>query len=367
MTHLRRLAINEFRVALDAVRNDPCCSPSHVERLLSSSDPHEAEILFKVAREERERHFGRRLFVYGFVYFSTHCRNLCSFCYYRRSNVESPRYRKTPDETVKIAQVLADSGVHLIDLTLGEDPLFHEQDNFELLADLTHRVQQETGLPVMVSPGVVSRKGLSLLEAAGASWFACYQETHSQSLFRRLRVGQDYDRRYLSRMQALELGLLVEDGIMVGVGESPADRAHSVLDMKRQGVHQARAMGFVPQPGTPLAGRPRSSTLGELVAIATMRILMPDRLIPASLDVEGSLGMTDRLWAGANVVTSIIPPAAGLAGVSQSELDIEDGGRTVEGVARQIAELGLEIAPPEEYQAWVAHSRSLPNAARSSG
>ena len=75
--------------------------------------------------------------------------------------------------------------------------------------------------------------------------------------------------------------------------------------------------------------------LGELVTIATMRLAMPERLIPASLDVDGIAGLEPRIAAGANVVTSIVPPDLGLAGVSQSELDIDEGLRTA-----------AEVAPP---------------------
>ena len=64
-----------------------------------------------------------------------------------------------------------------------------------------------------------------------------------------------------------------------------------------------------------------------------MRLAMPDRLIPASLDVDGIAGLEPRIAAGANVVTSIVPPDIGLAGVSQSELDIDDGLRTAPEVA----------------------------------
>ena len=93
-------------------------------------------------------------------------------------------------------------------------------------------------------------------------------------------------------------------------------------------------MTFVPQRGTPLAQRTPAGRLGELVTIATMRLTMPDRLIPASLDVDGIAGLESRIAAGANVVTSLVPPDTGLAGVSQSELDIDEGLRTAPVVTR---------------------------------
>jgi len=86
-----------------------------------------------------------------------------------------------------------------------------------------------------------------------------------------------------------------------------------------------------------------------------MRLVFPDKLIPASLDVEGIQGLKERLDAGANVVTSIIPPEAGLAGVSQSTLDICEGYRTVPGVTPVLEECGLTPATLAEYRDWLAN------------
>ena len=88
-----------------------------------------------------------------------------------------------------------------------------------------------------------------------------------------------------------------------------------------------------------------------------MRLVMEDRLIPASLDVDGLEGLAMRLKAGANVVTSIVPSGCGLAGVASKDLDIENQRRSVAAVVRQLGELGLEPALPGEYRAWVEQRR----------
>lgn len=324
-----------------------------IETLLGVDDAAAAALLFEGARAVRERHFGTAVFLYGFVYFSTHCRNRCAFCFYRKGNDASPRYRKSADEVTAIALGLAASGVHLVDLTMGEDPDIHDAGAFDAVVDLVRRVRTEAGVPVMVSPGVVPRRTLAAMRGAGADWYACYQETHTPELYRRLRPGQDFLERANTRSEALGEGLHVEDGILLGVGETVADRARSLVTMRAQGVQQVRVMGFVPQVGTPLAQRPTPSLLTELVTLATMRLTMPDRLIPASLDIDGLRGLEARLQAGANVVTSIIPPASGLAGVSQSKLDIDEGFRTVAGVERHLAPLGLEPATLSAYTDWL--------------
>ena len=195
--------------------------------LLQLKKPAQLEAVFELARHFREKHFGNKVFLYSFIYFSTYCRNDCNFCYYRRSNSEPERYRKSKTEVLETAQSMARSGVHLIDLTLGEDPFYYQRHGFGLLVDLVKKIKLKTDLPVMVSPGVVPVHTLTALAEAGADWYACYQETHNRELFSRLRPHQDYVRRLYSKKEAMESGLLAEDGLMAGVGETLSDIVYS--------------------------------------------------------------------------------------------------------------------------------------------
>ncbi len=319
-----------------------------------------AETVFAAAREARARSFGDTVFLYGFVYFSTYCRNACAFCFYRADNDESPRYRKSVDEVVAICRDLASSGVVLLDLTMGEDPVIHDDPGYAGLLELVAAVCDDSGLPVMVSPGVVPDEVLAGLRAGGADWYALYQETHAPELYARLRTGQPFAARVAARSAARRAGLLVEDGLLTGIGDTAADRARSIADMRAAAWEQVRVMTFVPQAGTPLADVSPAGDEAELLTIATMRLAMPESLIPASLDVDGIRGLERRLNAGASVVTSIVPPTVGLAGVSQAELDIDEGYRTVAGVLPHLDQLGLRAGTVAEYRAWLAaaHARS---------
>ena len=334
-------------------------SPAEVEELLRLPGPEAAEPLFAAAREQRRRHFGDAVFLYGFVYYSTYCRNSCAFCFYRVGNTVSPRYRKDADEVVEICRSLAESGVNLLDLTLGEDPLLFGGGDFSPLTGLVGAVRRATGLPIMVSPGVLPLRVLAELRAAGADFYAVYQETHTPELFARLRLGQDFEERAQARRDAHAVGLLVEDGLLCGVGDSPADRARGVLAMREAGDQQVRVMTLVPQEQTPLAEVLPPDTWNEVSTIAVMRLLMPDRLIPASLDVEGIEGLRGRLDAGANVVTSLVPPRSGLCGVAHAEYEVDEGLRSAAEVRPRLAELGLRQGTDEEFRAWLgaAHAR----------
>jgi len=249
--------------------------------------------------------------------------------------------------------MLAESGVHLIDLTMGEDPSYFAGNSFEGLADLVVSVREATDLPVMISPGLVDEGVLAMLKEAGASWYACYQETHDRSLFEEIRPGQDFDSRLDRKRIARRLGLLTEDGMLSGLGESSRDIARTLTGMGELDTDQLRVMSFVPQMGTPLSGHPPGDPAEEVKIIAIMRLLFPDKLIPASLDIGGLGGLKERLDAGANVITSLVPPGEGLAGVAQSSLDIDDARRTVSSVEPVLRDCGLASATRAEYRRWV--------------
>jgi len=323
--------------------------------LLDLEDKEHVEALFATARNLRNRFFDNKIFLYGFLYISTYCRNNCHFCFYRKSNQESVRYRKGKEEIVSAAQALARTGVHLIDLTMGEDPelLDYNGQGYDWILDVVGSVRAATGLPMMVSPGLVSEKMLAQLADEGVSWYACYQETHNRELFKQLRPGQSYDDRLQVKMTARSLGMLIEEGLLGGGGESRDDIAASIDMMRRLDSDQVRMMNFVPQSGTPMAECSPPDPFCELVVAAVMRLALPDRLIPASLDVDGLAGLKRRLDAGANVITSLVPPGQGLAGVAQSSLDIEEGNRTAASAVHILEDNGLRSATLEEYTAWV--------------
>ncbi len=339
--------------------NSAGLSRRNIIDLLNLEDPQQTRMLFESARKMRRRYFGKRIFLYGFLYTSTYCRNDCSFCFFRSSNPDSTRYRKAKPDILSAAKRLSESGVHLIDLTMGEDPaIFNDGgDGFEQLVDLVVTLKKTTGLPVMISPGVMTAAQLKMLEQAGVSWYACYQETHTRRLFAQLRPQQNFDTRMASKNNAHSNGLLIEEGLLCGVGETLDDIAHSLTVMKDLQADQIRAMTFIPQPGTPMAAISPVGAHRETILTAVMRLVFPHLLIPASLDVDGIDGLKRRLDAGANIVTSIVPPGAGLAGVARQSLDIEDGRRTVSEVTRVLATCGLEAGTQAEYGHWIAKRR----------
>ncbi len=340
-----------LRECLEKAAGEVPLAVEEIKFLLEIENEEHLDLLFKVARESRYRHFGCKIFFYGFIYYSTWCRNNCTFCGYRISNQSVERYRKTTEEVVEIAVDLASSGVHLLDLTMGEDPQFYQSEsNLLQIVEIVRAIRKKVDMPLMISPGVVSKPLLVALAREGVEWYACYQETHNPDLYSRLRLNQDFDLRMNMKQFAHEIGFLIEEGLLVGVGESVDDIAHSLKVMGELNARQVRVMSFIPQVGTPRENDPTPYRSKELKVIAVMRLLYPDRLIPASLDVDGIGGLKARLMAGANVVTSIIPPHSGLMGVSNSTLEVDEGCRTVERVSLDLVDIGLEAASIDDYR-----------------
>jgi methylornithine synthase len=352
----------ETRHVLDKALEGSPLSKREAIRLMRCRSIEDTFSLFTTASRVNALHFGNQVFLYGFVYFSTYCRKSCAFCFYRKTNIRSPRYRKDPEEVAEMAERLDTSGVHLIDLTMGEDPLIHDGKRYDLLVKVVKAVKDRVGAAIMVSPGVLPRKVLKSLKEAGADWYALYQETHNKKLYSALRLGQRYDERIMAKIQARREGLLIEEGILLGVGESDVDRVDSIFAMKRLGVSQVRAMGFIPQEGSPMEGAESPPIIDEMKTMAVMRLVNQDKLMPASFDIDGVKGLELRLASGANVVSSIIPPSSGLAGVAQPHLGVDEGLRTVESVRPFIERLGLRVASKKSYLRWVDEEKELQSA-----
>lgn len=346
---------NLLKMILDRAAKRLPLSHAEILFLLSLRDEEHLELLFRTARTLRKQCFAAKVFLYGFLYFNTDCSNNCLFCQYRKANNNAVRYRKSAEAMSTITGLMKESGVHLIDLTMGElaDGTEDAKSEYARLCRFVSEIRRESDIPIMVSPGVVNPEVLAELAGAGADWYACYQETYSRTLFARVRPGQDFKTRMSVKHKAHELGMHIEEGMLIGLGETTSDRANTIAGMRELAADQVRVMSLVPHPDTPMGTMVQLCEVEELITIAVMRLVMPDRLIPASLDVGGLKGLKRRLDAGANVVTSLIVPGMGLSGVANQELDIEQARRTPQAITPVLAECGLGPASAGEFRAWL--------------
>jgi methylornithine synthase len=188
-----------------------------------------------------------------------------------------------------------------------------------------------------------------MLRGHGANFLALYQETYDEELYKNLRVGQSFSDRIHAREFAQKIGYCVEDGLLTGVGNDVESTIISLKGMAKDNPQMVRVMTFIPQEGTPLEKKVQESNLSELKIISVLRLMFPDRLIPASLDVEGIEGMVYRLNAGANVVTSIIPSDSSLEGVANYDRKHEERKRDPKSVVEKLRTMGMEPAAQSDF------------------
>ncbi|MGB9133172.1 MAG: methylornithine synthase PylB [Methanosarcina sp.] len=345
---IQKMALDELDSFGEKIIEGFQLSDDDLRALLSLESEEDLEKLYYAAQKVRNHYFGNRVFLNCFIYFSTHCKNQCAFCYYNCKN-EINRYRLTREEIHETCKALKGAGFHMIDLTMGEDPYYYEDpDRF---VELVQIVKEELGLPIMISPGVMDNATLLKAREKGANFFALYQETYDTELYQRLRVGQSFEGRVNARRFAKEQGYCVEDGILTGVGNGIESTILSLRGMKTNNPDMVRVMTFLPQEGTPLSGFRVASSLSELKIISILRLMFPKCLIPASLDLEGIDGMVDRLNAGANIVTSILPSDSRLEGVANYDRDLEERDRDIKSVIKRLESMGMEPAQQDEFEA----------------
>ena len=70
-------------------------SKKDITFLLSLEDNEQIDRLFQAAWDLRSKHFGDTIFLYGFIYTSTYCRNDCHFCFYRSPAERDFRFATT--------------------------------------------------------------------------------------------------------------------------------------------------------------------------------------------------------------------------------------------------------------------------------
>ena len=371
MDFFSKMDNGDYQQFIDDIIQKKPLTDETIRELLSIADDGSLQKMFSAAAKVREHYFSNNIYLYSFVYFSTYCKNKCAFCYYNAAN-KIDRYRITPEELRSMCADLKNEGVHMIDLTMGEDPHFH--DHPENLLEFVRITKEVTGLPIMVSPGVVNDVFIKDLKAAGADFFALYQETYQENLYEKLRIGQSFEDRIRARNSAKAAGICIEDGLLTGfskiktadgvpVNPSVADDIDSAIasirGMQKADPDQVRVMTFEPQPGTPLAETVQASGLMELKVISVLRFVFPDRFIPASLDVAGIDGMVDRLNAGANVVTSIISADSKLEGVVNfdRELSLNERQRDAKSVIERLKTMGLQSGRQENFEKYLNRNR----------
>jgi 7,8-didemethyl-8-hydroxy-5-deazariboflavin synthase CofH subunit/7,8-didemethyl-8-hydroxy-5-deazariboflavin synthase CofG subunit len=280
------------------------------------------------ARAVRDARTGSRV-TYSpkvFVPLTKLCRDRCGYCTFAQPPRALDAPFLTPDEVLAIAVRGASAGCHEALFTLGERPELrydearqwlsqHGYDStVEYLVAMCRLVLDETGLLPHANAGALTVEELASLRPVAASQGMMIESLRGDLAAHRGAPDKDPARRLATLEAAGELAIPFTTGILVGIGESVADRLAALEAIaeshRRHGhVQEVIVQNFLPKPGTAMRGVPPCPEQEFLHAIALARLVLPADVhlqAPPNLsdDFGGLLEAGIDDWGGVSPITA---------------------------------------------------------------
>ena len=259
------------------------------------------------------------------------CRDFCGYCIFRQSPQQAgDNLYMTPEQVLAVAQAGGRLGCTEALFTLGERPEQRYPEardwlqrrgfktTLEYLAYVCRLVLEETPLLPHANPGTMSRRELEALRPYNPSMGLMLESTapalyapggpHEFAPSKRPRV------RLRTMELAGELRIPFTTGILIGIGDSRADRLASLLAIRelhrRFGhIQEVIVQNFRAKPATPMAGAPDAEAVELAWSVAAARLLLgPDAnvQVPPNLSADDYAAYLDagiNDWGGVSPLT----------------------------------------------------------------
>jgi 7,8-didemethyl-8-hydroxy-5-deazariboflavin synthase CofG subunit len=308
-------------------------SISHHEACaLIESRPEALDDLLARAGEVRDRGRGRTVTFSAkvFVPLTTLCRDYCGYCTFRRDPGEPGAHTMTPDEVAALAQAGGRLGAKEALFSLGDRPEAIFPTHREFLRRHGHRttlsylravcatVLAESPLLPHANPGVMGERDLAALREVNVS-MGLMLETVSERL---LADGGAHHRapdkmparRRRTIALAGKLGIPFTTGLLIGIGETPRERADTLVAIRdaheRYGhIQEVIVQNFRAKPRIPMRDAPEPSLDDLLRTLAVARLVLgpdvniqaPPNLSPRVYPRLLAAGLND--WGGISPLT----------------------------------------------------------------
>lgn len=317
--------------ALDRVAEGRAPSAAEATALLDTPASRLPDLL-GAAAALRDRGRGRRITFSAkvFIPLTTLCRDYCGYCTFRKDPGEPGAFTMTPEQVLALAQAGARLGAKEALFSLGDKPeaLFPEHRAFlrrmghrttlGYLRAVSERVLEETGLLPHANPGLMTERDLAALHEVNVSMGIMLESTSA----RLLAPGAAHDRapdkvpgrRLKTIAHAGALGIPFTTGILIGIGETHAERVDALLAIRdlheRHGhIQEVIVQNFRVKPTIPMRGWPEPGAEDLLRTVAVARLLLGSMMniqAPPNLSADGyerlaAAGLND--WGGVSPLT----------------------------------------------------------------
>lgn len=308
---MRLLSDKEIRGLIDRLAEEHTLSVEEYHRLLLECGAEEADYLAQKARTEREKQYGKAVFIRGLIEISNFCKNDCYYCGIRRSNKNCERYRLSEEEILTCCMEGYEAGFRTFVLQGGEDACFSDEVLVRLLRNIKNALPD---CAITLSLGERSRESYQTLKEAGADRYLLRHETADEAHYAKLHPKElDFNHRMQCLRWLRECGYQVGAGFMVG---SPYQTT-KLLAQELKFIEQFRpdmcGIGpFIPHTDTPFGNFPAGSVEQTCLLLSMIRLIHPPVLLPATtaLGTLSEDGREKGILAGANVVMPNLSPVS---------------------------------------------------------
>ncbi|MFQ5636234.1 MAG: 7,8-didemethyl-8-hydroxy-5-deazariboflavin synthase CofG, partial [Gammaproteobacteria bacterium] len=302
------------------------------DRLLELGERTSLAGLLDAAAEIRDAGFGD-LITYSpkvFIPLTELCRDVCHYCTYAKTPRRVKDVYLQPEQVLEIAKAGRDAGCSEALFTLGDKPELRYKaarealermgyaTTLDYLADMADLVRRETGLLPHLNAGIMSLADCRRLRAVAPS-MGLMLESASDRLCE--RGGPHFgspDKQPQVRLDAIraagKTGIPFTTGILIGIGETRAERIDGLLAIRSLHEHHGHiqeviVQNFVPKAGTKMAHIPAPDRDELLWTIAVARhafgpgmsIQAPPNLNADQPEALVRAGIND--WGGVSPVT----------------------------------------------------------------
>lgn len=187
--------------------------------LLDCELEEENEKIFKLAKEIKERFYGRRIVMFAPLYLSNYCVNGCVYCPYHYKNKHICRKKLTQEEIRNEVIALQDMGHKRLALEAGEDPVNNPIEYILESIKTIYSIKHKNGAirRVNVNIAATTVENYRKLKEAGIGTYILFQETYHKENYEKLHpTGPKHNYAYHTEAmdRAMEGGI---DDVGLGV------------------------------------------------------------------------------------------------------------------------------------------------------
>ena len=288
------------------------------------------DLLTAAAREIRDEAFGSRVTFSPKVFLplTKLCADRCGYCTFATAPRHLPHAYLTPDEVDAVAAQGATHGCAEALFTLGEGPerrypqarAWLDEHGYTSTVDYlvasAGRVLTGTGLLPHANAGAISAEELARLRTVAPSQGMMIESLRPDLAAHRGAPDKTPQRRLATLRAAGELAIPFTTGILVGIGETEADRIEALLAIaaahREYGhVQEVIVQNFLPKPGTAMREAPACPPEAHIRAIALARLILPpDVHLQAPPNLTDTEQLGDLLAAGIDDWGGVSPVTA---------------------------------------------------------